>query len=211
MALSASAFAEPRHRNETNGEWRRADARDDSRREDVRDDSRRSVTMEGRVRSVDRDRDGYRVQLDRGDYRYFVPQSALRSRGRDLRVGVSMRFTGFLDSSNDVYVDSADFLGYGNDDYYYRDGNDRHRYGNSDREFVRGVIERVDYHRGTLLLREERSGRRVSVFMAGGNRGRRGVDLEDLRRGDLVTFAGDWHRNGVFEAYRIESVRNGRW
>jgi hypothetical protein len=98
---------------------------------------------------------------------------------------------------------------YGNDDFY-RGGRERQRYGYND-EYVRGVVERVDYRRGTLVLRDDRSGRRVRAFMAGGNRGRRGVDLNDLRRGDVVTLTGDQHRNGVFEAYRIESVRSGRW
>jgi hypothetical protein len=197
----ASAFAESRHRNETDGRGRGA-------RNDGRNDSRRSMTMEGRVRRVDRDRDGYRVQLDRGDYWYHVPSSALR-RGNELRVGVSLRFTGYLGSGNDFFVDSCDFGGYGNDSYY-RDGRDN-RYGYEDREYVRGVVERVDVYRGSLLLRDERSGRRVSVVMAGGNRNRRGVDLNDLRRGDLVTLSGDWHRGGVFEAYRVDSVRNGRY
>jgi len=26
----------------------------------------------------------------------------------------------------------------------------------------------------------------------------------------VITLSGDWHRNGVFEAYRIESLRSGR-
>ena len=97
---------------------------------------------------------------------------------------------------------------YGNDDFY-RGGRERQRYGYND-EYVRGVVESVNYRRGTLVLRDDRTGRRVSVFMIGGNRGRRGVDLDDLRRGDVVTLTGDLHRNGVFEAYRIESVRGGR-
>ena len=88
----------------------------------------------------------------------------------------------------------------------------RSGYGNYDRDYVRGVVERVNYSRGTLLLREERSGRRITVFMNGRNRNnRRGVDLNDLRRGDRVTLAGDWQRGGVFEAYRVEDVRGGRW
>ena len=134
MAMTSSAFAETRHRNQTNDGWRGDNRRGDDRRGDDR----------------------------RGDDR----------RGDDRR-------------------------GYGD-------------YGHNDRDFVRGVVERVDYRRGTILLREQRSNRRVSVVMVGGNRNRRGVDLSDLRRGDYVTLAGDWHRRGVFEAYRIESVRDGR-
>jgi hypothetical protein len=192
---NASAFAEPRHRNETNGGWR----------SDARNDSRRSMTMEGRVRSFSRERDGYRVQLDRGNYSYFVPQSAFRSRnGRrnDLKVGISLRFTGYLGSGNSFYVDDWDVV----DDGYYNDG-----YGNNNgNNTVNGIVERVDYSRGTLLLRDDRSGRRVTVVMAGGSRQRRGIDLNDLSRGDRVTFTGDWSRNGVFEAYRIESLRDRR-
>lgn len=37
------------------------------------------------------------------------------------------------------------------------------------------------------------------------------IDLNDLRRGDLVTLSGDWSRRGVFDAYRIESARSGRY
>ena len=190
MSFGASAFAEPRHQNETNG-WR---------------DSRRSSTLEGRVRSFNRDGNGYRVQLDRDNRWYHVPQSAFRGRHNDLKIGVSLRFNGYY-TGNDFFVDSCDFVGYGDDNY--RDGSDR-RYGYDDREYLRGIVESVDYRRGTLTVRDDRSGRRVRVSMAGGNYNRRGVDLNDLRRGDVVTFAGDWHRNGVFEAYRIESIRNGR-
>jgi hypothetical protein len=42
------------------------------------------------------------------------------------------------------------------------------------------------------------------------NRNRRGVDLNDLRRGDRVSFAGTWSGRSTFEAYRIDGVRNGR-
>ncbi len=200
MAMTSSAFAETRHRNETDG----------NRRGDVRRNDQRSITTQGRVRSLHRENDGYRVQLDRGEHSFYVPHTALRHRnGRnlDLRVGVNIRFTGVYDSRGYVYVSSADWL---DDDYFYED--DRRgsqRYGYGDREYVRGIVERVEAHRGKLLLRDARSGRRVTVVMVGrGNR--RGVDLADLRRGDQVTLAGDWHRGGLFEAHRIESVRSGR-
>ena len=191
MTVAASAFADERHRNETNGSWRA----------DARNESRRSGTLEGRVRSFNRDGNGYRVQLDRDNRWYHVPQSAFRGRHSDLRIGVSIRLGGYY-GGNDFHVDSCDFVGY-ND-------RDRYRYGNDGREFVRGIVEQVDYRRGTLWLRDDRTGRRVSVVMAGGRRERRGVDLNDLRRGDVVTFSGDWHRNGVFEAYSVESLRDGR-
>lgn len=193
MLMNASAFAEPRHRNETNDGWR-----NDSRRE-----SRRSETLEGRVRNFNRDNGGYRVQLHRDNRWYYVPQSAFRGRHNDLRIGVSLRFTGYY-GGDDFYVDSCDFVG----DGYYNDGYRNGSYGSYGRDYLRGIVERVDY-RGAVVVRDERSGRRVTVYMRGNDR--RGVDLNDLRRGDVVTFAGDWNRGNAFEAYRIDSVRNGRY
>ena len=97
----------------------------------------------------------------------------------------------------------------------WRDGRRDSRYERrDDRDFVGGVVERVDRRRGVVLLREARSRRTILVEM---NRRSRGVDLEDLRRGDRATFVGDWTRNGVFTAWRIEDVdsrrnrRDRRW
>jgi len=78
---------------------------------------------------------------------------------------------------------------------------------NDDRDFLSGRVERVDYRRNVVLLRG-RNGRTILVQMVG-NRHRRGVDLGDLRRGDYVTFVGDWSRRG-FQAWRIEDVDSGR-
>lgn len=76
-----------------------------------------------------------------------------------------------------------------------------------DRDFLRGTVERVDRRRDVVVLRDARSGRTVLVQMNDRNRG---IDVEDLRRGDRVTFVGDWSRNGVFTAWRIDDVDNGR-
>ena len=82
-----------------------------------------------------------------------------------------------------------------------------------DRDFLTGYVERVDRRRGVTVLRTRHSSRPVVVQMVGRNRnGNRGLDLGDLRRGDRVTFIGDWSRGGVFTAWRIDDVdaRNGR-
>lgn len=90
-----------------------------------------------------------------------------------------------------------------NDSRYER-RNDR-----DDRDTLRGSVERVDRRRDTVVVRDARSGRTVLVQMT--RRGNdRGIDVEDLRRGDQVTFAGDWSRNGVFTAWRIADVDSGR-
>lgn len=196
MTAGASAFAEPRPQNETNGNWR-----DNSRNE-----SRRSQTMQGRVRSFSRESNGFRVQFDRDDRWYHVPQSAFRGRHNDLRIGVSLRLGGYF-GGNDFYADSVDFI----DGAYDNDNRDNRGYRNSyNNDYVSGIVERVDFRRGTMLLRDDRSGRRIEVVMVNGSRNRRGVDLNDVRRGDRISLSGDWRRGNVFEAYNIDSLRNGR-
>jgi hypothetical protein len=219
MLVGASAIADSRHRDETRGRY----------------ESQRGVTMEGRVRRVSPDRDGYRVELDRGGYAYYVPSSALRGgrggRGLDLRVGVSVRLYGTYDPRGYINVSSCDSLDdnggyYGSNDGYRDDGyrddgyrndgyrNDGYRNDrNRDREsFVSGVIDRIDDRRGVAELRDARSRRRITIVMRrSDDRRNRSIDLNDLRRGDTVTFAGSWGRSGTFEAWRIDGVNSRRW
>ena len=35
--------------------------------------------------------------------------------------------------------------------------------------------------------------------------------VESIREGDYVDFSGDWSRRGVFNAYRLERVEEGRY
>lgn len=77
-----------------------------------------------------------------------------------------------------------------------------------DRDFLRGVVQRVDGRRGVVFVREGRGGRPIPVQMT--RRHRRGLDIGDLRRGDIVTFVGDWKRGGIFEARRIADLDSGR-
>lgn len=103
---------------------------------------------------------------------------------------------------------------YRGDDRYDRDG----RYGRDsrrdDRDFLTGYVQRIDHRRGVVVLQTRNSSRPVLVEMTGrSNRnGRRGLDLGDLRRGDRVTFVGDWGRRGTFTAWRIDDIdsRGGR-
>lgn len=197
MLAAASTFADSRPRNET---WR---DRPNDRFESRRNDRRRSITAEGRIRSINRHQDGYRVQLDRGSYRFYLPQQsyrAARGRGiRDLRVGMGIRLHGWLERGNWVRVSSWDWL----------DGYDR-RYGYGYDRTVSGIVHRIDFRRGRLVLREAFNRRLVTVDMARTSR-RRSADLAELRRGDRVTLSGEWTRSGVFRASRIESVRSARF
>ncbi len=185
--FSTSTFAQSRGRQ------------NDSRRDGDRGrhtESRVTVTGQGRVRNVQRQNGGYRVQLDRGNDWYYVPQSALHGRGfngrgLDLRVGINIRLGGYRDPRGYIYVSSADWL-------------------DNDRGYVTGVVTSVDRRSGELLLRDERTGRTINVEMRRNGRNTRSVDFNDLRRGDYVSFEGEWRNGRTFEAYRIDSVDTRR-
>ena len=97
--------------------------------------------------------------------------------------------------------------------YEDRDRRNGGRY--DDRDFLSGTVERLDRRRGVAVVRAG-NGRAVVVAMTRRGYNNGGVDFTDLRRGDFVTFAGDWSRQG-FTAWRIDSVDSrrghgrGRW
>jgi hypothetical protein len=204
MLLTPSASAEDRHRDGTgrdNGSYSR---RDDGNRNnnDRRYESRNSNHYDerGRISRFERERDGYRVWLG-GARSYWVPASRL---GRHrLSIGLDIRLGGIF---NGTYVD-VDALGWPGDPYYNDGYYDGGGYGYGDRYdgLLSGRVERVDYRYGTMLLRDDRTGRTVEVDMRA-TAGRRGLDLGDVRRGDRITVAGSWDR-GYFHAYRIDGIR----
>jgi hypothetical protein len=195
VLVASSAFADWRNQNETSRDRNRGGQSD---RGGYRDNDR--VTLEGKVRSFERRNDGYQVYLDRGNYSFFVPEQHLRNR-RDFRVGVSIRLGGVFRGGS-IFVDAVDFPGGGG----YGGG----YYDSRAENFLRGTVERIDFRRDTIVLRDQETGRFVTVDMRGADRRERSVDLEDLRRGDFVSLSGDWSRGGVFSAYRVESVNSGR-
>ena len=209
--LAAPTFAQSR------GDARRGDSnrgrtetRNDSRNNSRGHDDNRSenrsyrdndrVTVQGKVTSFSRERDGYRVQLDRNRGSYWVPDSYFHNnrggRNRGLQVGVSIVLGGIWRGGS-VYVDDVNWP----DDGYYGSS-----YGS---DYVAGYVERLDYRRGIAEVRDERSGRTVVVEFRNGGRYER-LNFEDMRRGDFVEVSGAWNRGGVFTAYDIQSIRNGR-
>jgi len=203
LVMATSAFAAPqrgnqdtnRGREDSRGSQDRGRGNDDSYRDNQR------VNASGHVTSFSRANGGYRVQLDRGRESYWIPESHMRNRGRDLRVGISIVLGGVFRGGR-VDVDAVswpDDRGYRNDRYdrEYRD------------DYVRGIVERVDYRSGVLLLRDASTRRTIEVDMRDTRRSSR-VDLGDLRRGDAVTLSGQWQRSGRFEADGIESVNSRR-
>lgn len=180
LLLATPAFAQ-----QSRGDWNRnQDQRRESRNNDTRDNQR--INASGRIASFSHERDGYRVRLDNDNRSYWVPESSFR--GRQLRAGLSISLGGVF-RGDSIYVDAVSWP---NDGYGYRDGyGDRY-----DRAYVRGVIERVDRRDGTLLVRDERSGRLITADTRG--------DLRGLRRGDFVELSGQWIRGGVLDVARLE-------
>lgn len=202
--FAASTFADDRPRN--GSDWRngRGDDRGWERRDERhRDRGARNLSAQGRITNLYREHGGYRIQLDRGSQWYYVPQSAWsRHRGRnaDLRIGVSVRLGGgYYDDRGWIHCSDIDSI----DDYGYRDRYRDH--------FVSGIVRRIDYRRDVLELRDERTGRSITVdARRADRRNRRGIDLADIRRGDYVELEGSWVRGNVFEAYRIDAVDSRR-
>lgn len=204
--FAASTLADSRPRNES--EWRHGErngGRSDERyeRRDDRRDHRggRGLSAQGRVTSLHRERDGYRLQLDRGGQWYYVPASAWRARNRGLAIGLPIRLGGgYYDDRGYIHVSDAD---------YYDDRGYGHGRGDG---WVSGVVRRVDYRRDVLEIRDERTGRTITVdARRADRRNRRGIDVSDLQRGDFVELEGAWVHGNVFRAYRIDSVDSRRW
>ena len=152
---------------------------------------RRNYSIGGRINRFAHERGGYRIWVDNGLYPIWIPEARIGLFPR-LRVGLSLNFGGYYDPLG--YVEAYDYYdgaGYGYESTYSS-------------SLLRGVVETVDYRRGTLVLRDETSGNFVTALI----RDRR---LESLRPGDYAEISGDWTRNGVFEALRLENVDGGRY
>lgn len=193
MVVTPSLFADNRHRDETDR---------------VRSEGR-IVTLDGRIRDIDRDRNGFVIRLAGERYMLFAPvQTRVRAtdsrhrkgdRVRDLERGDMIRATGRLNARGYVEVQSLTLL---RSEDRRRDRNDA---------WIAGVVERVDRRGRIVWIEEARSRRIIAVDMRRLDRNRRDYDADDLRRGDRVSFRGDWTRNGRFEAEALEVDRGPRW
>ena len=149
---------------------------------------RRSFFSEGRVTRYVHERGGYRVWIDGGLYPFWIPEA--RWRLFPLRVGISIGLGGWYDPLG--YVDVYDVGPYAYSGAYATSGE------------LRGVVESVDYRRGTIVIRDDISGNFVTAVM-------RGSAMGDFRPGDYVDFGGDWSRAGVFNAYQLLNVQGGQY
>jgi hypothetical protein len=155
------------------------------------DHGRRSDFVHGRVNRFVHERGGYRIWVDGGRFPVWIPEARI-SLFPHLRVGLSIGLGGYYDPRG--YLEAYDYY----DGGYYGGGQ---AYSSG---LLRGVVETVDYRRGTLVIRDDVSGSFVTTLI----RDRR---LETLRPGDYAEISGDWTRSGVFEGLRLEDADGGRY
>ena len=159
---------------------------------------RRSTSIDGRISRFSHEHGGYRIWFDHGRFPLWIPDARL-SLFPHLRIGLSLRVGGYYDPLG--YVEAYDYYDdYGGGGY----GGGGYGAGPYSSGLLRGVVETIDYRRGTMVLRDDVTGNFVTAVI----RDRR---LESLRPGDYAEISGDWTRGGVFEALRLEDVGGGRY
>lgn len=148
---------------------------------------------DGRISRIEHWNGGYRVWFGGFGYPFFIPEA--RFRLFNWRVGLSVHLGGYWNP-----------LGY----YDYYDGVDPYYAGGyayapsvATSGYLRGVVESVDYRRGSMVIRDDASGSFVTVMMRGDD-----PRFDSLRNGDYVDLSGDWVR-GYFQAYRVDNVDDG--
>lgn len=154
---------------------------------------------QGRINRVVPCRGGYRVWLGGWRYPFFVPHRFFNP--FRFRIGLFLGFNAFYDPLGfysvydlapypyrSAYADS-----YYRDDRSYRDD---HAYSAST---LRGIVESIDLHVGTVVLRDDTSNQIVTALLP--PRDRR---VDDIRAGDYVEFSGGWNSRGEFDADRME-------
>jgi hypothetical protein len=145
-------------------------------------ETRRSESFQGRVSRVEQYRGGYNVWVGGARFPFFI--GADRWSRFPIRVGLDIRLGGYWNPAGyyDVY-DVGQYATAGN---------------------LHGVVESVDYRRGTLVMRDDVSGSFITVVMRGND-----PRFGSLREGDQIDLTGAWNRSGVFDAYNVADVRGG--
>jgi hypothetical protein len=161
---------------------------------------------QGRIERIAPYRGGYHVWLGGWGYPFFVPYNFYNP--FRFRIGLFIGFNAFYDPLGYYCV-------YGGPPYYayppvysgsnYRDDSDYrdgsvYREGDADDAGVlRGIVESIDLHVGTVVINDEASHRVVTALLP--PRDRR---VDDIHPGDYVEFSGGWNRRGEFDADRME-------
>jgi len=179
-----SRYNNRNNNNHNNNNWRGNDHRGSSRDYGYRGSPYRT---HGRISRIDRYRGGFRIYIGGARYPFFVPEARFRLFG--WRVGIDVSLGGYYNPLG--YYDYYDDAYYGGAPVYSAGS-------------LRGVVETVDYRRGTFVLRDDASGSFVTVIMRGSDR-----RFDTLRPGDYVSVDGDFTRGGLFEAYSADLIDGG--
>jgi hypothetical protein len=154
----------------------------------------------GRIERVVPYHGGYRVWLGGWGYPFYVPYSYWDP--FRFRLGLFIGFNAFYDPLG--YYNVYGWPGYGYPPVYsgtsnYRDDNS---YDNSyDETVVRGTVESVDLHEGTVVLNDSQSRRTITALLPP-----RDNRVDEIRVGDYVEFSGGWTRRGQFDADRMDRI-----
>ena len=177
LLLATPSFAQSR------GDWSRNDSNRGGQTTVTRSRDNRSnnygnretqrVVAPGRINAFNREREVFRPRFEHRD--------------RDFRNGLSINVGG-------VFRGGAFAVGVGRVPYAYAPVP---VYSGS---LVRGMVERVDYRDGTMLVRDDATGRVIRADVAGG------YGLGNLRSGDYVQLTGQWLGGGIFNAVRIDNL-----
>ena len=215
--FAASAFADTRHRDETRDQskeqsWRSTRnttqtqrAVNSTRSQDRYEGQRTSNSTQsharyngqassryaysGRVTRVESYHGGYRVWVGGAPYPFFFAAGAWGH--WPLRVGLNISLGGYYNPAYGYY-NVYNYGPYGNP-YAYQTSGDIH-----------GLVQAVDYRRGTAVIRDDVSGAFITVVMRGND-----PRLGSLRPGDYADLSGSWDRSGVFTAYNVTDLRSG--
>ena len=168
--------------------------------------SGRQFFGQGRIDRIAPYRGGYHVWLGGWGYPFFVPYRFYNP--FRFRIGLFIGFNAFYDPLGyysvygglPYYAYPPVYQGsYNRDDSDYRDGSAYLNGDADDAGVLRGVVESIDLHIGTVVINDETSHRVVTALLP--PRDRR---VDDIHPGDYVEFSGGWNRKGEFDADRME-------
>jgi hypothetical protein len=195
---AASLFADSRPQDRTNDGWRQSRGT-------------RRVTFEGRIRDIDRERNGFVIRLDRGDATLFAERDTNvisyarnrdggRTRVNDLERGDKIRATALVDGRGYAFVERIDLV-------FDADRGGRNDRKGHDAIYLTGTVQSIDLRRGHLVIRDDRTGRFITVTVRQRERDDASASIDNLRRGERVIIGGELQSNGQFEADRIDRER----
>jgi hypothetical protein len=155
----------------------------------------------GRIVRVAPYHGGYHVWLGGWGYPFYVPY-----RYYDpfrFRLGLFVGFNAFYDPLG--YYSVYGWPGYAyppvySGSSYYRNDD------NYDESVVRGTVESIDLHNGTVVISDDSASRRTVTALLPPRDNR----VDEIRVGDYVEFSGGWTRRGQFDADRMDRFESRR-